>query len=262
MAGDWLKLHRSILDSELFADDWLTRLWIWCLCRANYSNGRFRGEPIERGQFVTGRNSASAELQVSPSKWYRGIERLQQLGCIKTEANSNWTTITVCKYDTYQNGSDEGEQQSDSERTSGDTTSGQAVIQPADTIEERNNSKKGRREEGKKVSAGANQNHANDPRETWLTPYCQTWEEVFGGEMSIGPACKPLRKLEKQHGPEEVARRWRKYCEANQGQGEFASATKFATTFGQWTAEHRNGKPQTLFRGLQQFVAEAEGRMT
>lgn len=143
MAGDWIKLHRTIIDSEVFTDDWLTRLFVWCLCRANFKDGQFRGQPVKRGQFVTGRNSAAAELGVSPSKWYRGIERLSDLGNVSVTANSNWTTITVCNFNTYQSCYEESEQLADSQRTSGDTTSGQ----PADTIEERNNSKNGRMEE-------------------------------------------------------------------------------------------------------------------
>lgn len=143
MAGDWIKLHRSLLDSEQMTDDWLCRLFIWCLLRANFEASMFRGQSILPGQFITGRISAAAELHVSPSKWYRGIQRLELMGCIAVEANSNWTTITICKWKTYQLTAEKSEQPADSQRTAGDTTSGQ----PADTIKEGKNAKKGRMEE-------------------------------------------------------------------------------------------------------------------
>lgn len=150
LEGDWIKLHRRVLDSDLFADDWLTRLWIWCLCKANFREATFRGEAIERGQFVTGRITAADELGVSPSKWYRGISKLCEMKCISTTSNSNWTTITVCRYEDYQNTTSKSEQvviqRVNSQRTADDTTS----EQPADTIEEEQELKKGRREEGKK----------------------------------------------------------------------------------------------------------------
>ncbi len=146
MAGGtgYVKLWRSILDSEQMTDDWLCRLFIWCILRANYEPTRFRGQILAAGQFVTGRLSASAELRVSPSKWYRGVERLQEMGAITLLANSNWTTITICNWKTYQEVAPSkrtaDEQAADSERTADDTTS----EQPADTDKE---GKKGRREE-------------------------------------------------------------------------------------------------------------------
>ena len=149
MAGDWLKLHRSIVDSPVFADDWLTRLFIWCLCRANYRDANFRGQLLKRGQFITGRNSAAAELGVAPSKWYRGIERLVDLGNISVEANNNWTTITVCKFGTYQSLEEETEQQPNSNRTA----TGQRSNSNRTAIEHNRRRKefnKGRRKEGKK----------------------------------------------------------------------------------------------------------------
>lgn len=140
MARDWLKLYRSIVDTAFWHDDWLVRLWIWCLVKANYSDSSWRGLPIRRGEFITGRNSAADELGVSPSKWLRGVMRLVDLGCIKYEANSNWTRLTVCNYVSYQDGVEQERttngQPADSQRTAVDTTNGQ----PADT-----------REEGKKV---------------------------------------------------------------------------------------------------------------
>lgn len=138
MAGGvgYVKLWRAFLDSEQMSDDWLCRLFVWCILRANFEPSKFKGVNLSPGQFVTGRISAAAELQVSPSKWYRGIERLAQMGAIKISANSNWTTLTLCNWQTYQSGDNKSEQPADSERTAGDTTSGQRVIQRADTDKE------------------------------------------------------------------------------------------------------------------------------
>lgn len=129
MAGGYVKLHRALLDAEQMSDDWLCRLWIWCLLRANFSAQVFRGQTVLPGQLICGRVTSAAELRVSPSKWYRGIERLTEMGCITTEANSNWTTLTICNWETYQNDDLESEQPADSKRTA----SGQPVIQRADS---------------------------------------------------------------------------------------------------------------------------------
>jgi hypothetical protein len=111
----FIKVWRRMLDSEVMQDDWLCRLWMWCLLMAEWQDGR-NGMP-GRGQFVTGRTIASAQLNVSPSKFYRGIHRLSELGCINVESNSYRTTITICNYSIYQDVSEKSEQQVNSKRT-------------------------------------------------------------------------------------------------------------------------------------------------
>jgi hypothetical protein len=148
--GDWIKLHRRMLDSEVFYDPWLCKLWIWCLLRASYTRREVFGMMIEPGQFVTGRISAAEELDASPSRVYRGFQTLQDLGCIKLDPDNKRTTITVCNWRTYQLEAPEINPQVNSQRTAGDTASGQPVIQPADTNKKgiRKEWKKGKREEG------------------------------------------------------------------------------------------------------------------
>jgi hypothetical protein len=68
--------------------------------------------------------------------------------------------------------------------------------------------------------------------ETWLTPYADLWRKHYGGDMSIGPAIRPLAKLRAEHGDEETLRRWGHYL-ANTS-GNFANAARFAATWGTW----------------------------
>ena len=269
MAGDWLKLHRCILDSEVFSDDWLTRLWVWCMCKANFVDGVFRGRPIKRGQFITGRIAAATELNVSPSKWYRGMERLVAIGCVTTESNGNWTAVTVCNFDNYQSKEEKPEQpviqRADSQRTAGDTTTGQPVIQPADTIEEGKNSireegKKGRRKRSAAASATAD---PKKPETTWLTPYNDIWKSCFGGDMAFGKESPHFRKLETEHEKAEVVAAWQTYCEQHEGEGQYASGATFARTYGQWSGSQRNGKkPVDLLRGIKEYMADTGGLLT
>lgn len=121
--GDWIKLHRKLLESAVFNDEWLLRLWIWCLLRAGYCDRTVAGTTIHAGSFVTGRFAASDELNVSPSRWYRGIHQLASLGMISLSASQERTTITICKWDTYQSDSDVREQQVNSQRTASEQRS-------------------------------------------------------------------------------------------------------------------------------------------
>lgn len=136
MAGrGYIKLHRDSIDHAVFQDPWLWKLFCWCLLKANFRPSVFRGQPVPRGSFVTGRNAASDALLVSPSRVYRGFDRLVALGCLNVTPNNNWTTITVCNYETYNSREATTEQPENNEKTSGDTTS----EQPANTIEETKN---------------------------------------------------------------------------------------------------------------------------
>jgi hypothetical protein len=121
MARRWLKLYYDMKDHAIMQDDWLCRLWVWCLFSANFGDSKFKGETVKRGSFVTGRNSGSQQLNVSPSKFYRGLEKLAELGCINVQANNNWTTVTVCNYTTYQDRQESertaSEQRMNNERT-------------------------------------------------------------------------------------------------------------------------------------------------
>jgi len=108
MAGDWIKLHRCIGESGLFADDWLTRLWIWCLIRANYGPQTFYGATIQAGEFVTSMENAAEVLGKSKSTVWRGLQKLasNDYHCIELRllmnAKRKFTVITICNWATYQ----------------------------------------------------------------------------------------------------------------------------------------------------------------
>ena len=101
-AGNWIKLHRSLLESDIWGDPSLVTLWIWCLLRANHRDREFQGRIIRRGSFVTGRHQAAQELGYSGGKVLRGLDRLESRGMITRQANNRFTIVTICKYESYQ----------------------------------------------------------------------------------------------------------------------------------------------------------------
>ncbi len=118
MKTSWVRLYHATLDSAVMQDDWHFRLFVWCLLKANYQPVSFQGTTIQPGQFVTGRITGADALNVSASKFYRGLQTLQdKYGSIKLEANSKWTTVTVCNWKTYQYEFEESEQHLNNERT-------------------------------------------------------------------------------------------------------------------------------------------------
>lgn len=151
MAGDWVKLHRQTLDSQVFSDPALWHLFCWCLLKTNWKTGWFQGVEVPAGSFATGREAAGQSLGMSGSAWYRNIKKLEAMGVIGVKANNRFTVISVLKWSFFQN----TEQQVNNERTTDEQPSNNHRTtdeQRVDTIEEgkkerREERKKGRREE-------------------------------------------------------------------------------------------------------------------
>jgi hypothetical protein len=158
------------------------RLFVWCLVSARWRDSK----DIKRGQFDTGRSQAAEQLNVHPSKWYRGIVRLRELGCITFESNSLRTRITVCNYSTYNDSSDETEQIANSERTASE----QLPLE---------------KEERKKERTAAT---SEKPKPEPDTP-------CLGQDESSG---------ERKHDPANLATEWVFYRKGNKGRIELDSA--------------------------------------
>ena len=121
----YIKLNRSLLESYSFANPNHLKIWIWMLLKANFKNafvpiniGRgFITIEVKRGQLIFGRNKAEKELNINGNTIYRIIKQFEELGQIKVEANSHFSLITICKYDSYQGQINESEQAMNNQRT-------------------------------------------------------------------------------------------------------------------------------------------------
>ncbi len=127
MAGDWFKMHRKIVHSAVGSSDWLCRLWVHLLARASWHQSWFLGESIEAGQVAFGQVRFAESLKVSRGKLLRGLKKLEALGQISLKANSRFTVVTICNWETYQN-SDEADGTTDgtTDGTADGTTDGTA----------------------------------------------------------------------------------------------------------------------------------------
>lgn len=71
-------------------------------------------------------------------------------------------------------------------------------------------------------------------KETWLDRLNTVWKQQYGGDFNFGEAGKVCRPLVQEHGIDEVVRRLTNYCRSVAGQ--FASVSKFASTWSVWIA--------------------------
>ena len=102
----FIKLHRSILESAVFTDAEVLRLWIYILCKAAIEDREiiFDGKVVhlKKGQLITGRKKLAEHIGTSESKVYRSLKLLQDLKCINIEVNSKFSLVTVENWGKFQ----------------------------------------------------------------------------------------------------------------------------------------------------------------
>ena len=132
--GGAIWIHRKIIDWEWYTDSSTMRVFIHCLLRANWKEGRFHGEPIPRGSFVTSYRSMARELGLTERSIRTALNHLKMTQEVTQRSTSRYTVITVVNYDEYQ----KGDTQSDTQVTHKRHTSDKQVT----TNEERNKENK------------------------------------------------------------------------------------------------------------------------
>lgn len=118
MNRGYVKLWRKTLDSRVFANADLLKVWVWCLCKASHepkwvsiSTGRGMQEiQIEAGQFVFGRKTAAKELDMKLRTVYDRIQKLKSLQNLDINSNTHYSIVTICNWVDYQQMENEGQQ--------------------------------------------------------------------------------------------------------------------------------------------------------
>ena len=119
----WVKIHRDLLDNELWSDKPFTKgqAWVDLLLLANHKDKNVligsHTEMVERGSFIT------SELKLM-ERWGWGRKKvklflnfLESQKMIERNANNKRTAITIVNYGFYQDCDLPKEQQKDSKRT-------------------------------------------------------------------------------------------------------------------------------------------------
>ena len=102
----WLKLYRSILDSAVFQDAEVLKVWIWLLCNVAFEQHDTicYGKVIhlKPGQIATGRKKIAQCTDLNETKVYRALTALKSLGNIEIKSTNRYSIITVVNWEKYQ----------------------------------------------------------------------------------------------------------------------------------------------------------------
>ena len=127
MDRGYIKIWRKTLESEVFADPTLFKLWSYCLLKANHKSnfvsvdGIARPIKIEPGEFITGRYQLHKEFypkkrknNKSPLTLWRKLEILKNMRNLNIKTMSKCSIISIINWKDYQ----QNEQQMNITRTS------------------------------------------------------------------------------------------------------------------------------------------------
>lgn len=138
----WLKLYRSILDSAVFQDAEVLKVWIWLLCNVAFEQHDTicYGKVIhlKPGQIATGRKKIAQCTDLNENKVYRALTALKSLGNIEIKSTNKYSIITVVNWEKYQD--ENGKRTANEQQTNSKTTA----------EEQQDNSKRTQHKNGKK----------------------------------------------------------------------------------------------------------------
>ena len=103
VTGGFIQLHRKIVEWEWYQNTNTFRLFVHCLLMANFTDGRFEGKEIKRGQFVTSLDQLAKQTSLSVRQVRVALDHLILTGELTNKSYTKYRVITVVKYDAYQN---------------------------------------------------------------------------------------------------------------------------------------------------------------
>ena len=98
----YVKIYRSLKDWEWYKDKNVKIVFIDILLSVNFKNSKWQGNDIKRGQFVVGLEKYAKEFDMSVQQLRTVLKKLEKTGEITTKSTNKNTTITLVKFDVYQ----------------------------------------------------------------------------------------------------------------------------------------------------------------
>jgi DnaD/phage-associated family protein len=140
MVNGWISVHRKIMDSAVWQDPDLLRLWMYCLMKATHKEKeQVVGKQIVQlkpGEFVTGRFSLSDDYNKdlpkskkvpSPTLW-RWMKKLETLGNLNINSSNKYSVVSIVNYELYQRELTRNEQQNEQQVNNRRSTDEQQMI--------------------------------------------------------------------------------------------------------------------------------------
>ena len=101
MSG-WIKIHRKFLDWEWFNKSEAVHLFLYMVLKANHKDNKWKGNDVKRGQFISSLGNISSATGITIQQIRTILKKLEKTNEIKVKSTSQFTIVTICKYECYQ----------------------------------------------------------------------------------------------------------------------------------------------------------------
>lgn len=102
MSGNYIKLYRSFLEWEWWHDANTSRVFLYILLMANWTDKKWKGTIIKRGSFVSSLSKIALATSLTVDQVRTAVKHLRDTEVITTESTPKNTVFTVVCYDKYQ----------------------------------------------------------------------------------------------------------------------------------------------------------------
>lgn len=125
MHRGYVKIYRKLLDSRIWQNEGLLKVWLWCLLKATHEErwvsmkvGTGDTEvKLQPGQFIFGRKAASKELHIPRSTVWKRMLKLENMQNLNMQRNSKYSIINITNWDSYQGEKEKRNSQKDKQGT-------------------------------------------------------------------------------------------------------------------------------------------------
>lgn len=225
----WLKLYRSILDSAVFQDAEILKVWIWLLCNVAFEQHDTicYGKVIhlKPGQIATGRKKIAQCTDLNENKVYRALTVLKSLGNIEIKATNKYSIITVVNWDKYQ---DENVKRTSSEQQNNSKTT---------TEEQQDGSKRTQHKNGK---------NGKKEKNIYICSFFQSVWDEYPKKLGKNKVTKAAMEQLEEAGEDAVMSAVRRYVEKIKREGTDEKYIMHGSTFfnGAWRDYVVGDKPE------------------
>ena len=226
----WLKLYRSILDSAVFQDAEILKVWIWLLCNVAFEQHDTicYGKVIhlKPGQIATGRKKIAQCTDLNETKVYRALTAIKSLGNIEIKSTNKYSIITVVNWDKYQD--ENGKRTASEQQTNSKTT----------TEEQQDNSKRTQHKNGK---------NGKKEKNIYICSFFQSVWDEYPKKLGKNKVTKAAMEQLEQAGEDVVMDAVRHYVEKIKREGTeekyiMHGSTCFNGAWSEYDAEEKPGE--------------------
>jgi hypothetical protein len=98
----FVKIHRQLIEWEWYSDMKVKSVFLHLLLTANFKDTNWKGQGINRGQVIIGKESLGKTLGLSIQEIKTVFKKLKKTGEISTKATPKFIIVTICNFECYQ----------------------------------------------------------------------------------------------------------------------------------------------------------------